>query len=110
MPYIDDHVQAMDESTGGFREQLAIAMRSAAIDIAGEAESDPPKNHRDAARHSLAVSVLLDDGTWLPRFALAAVADGALSGVARDAAGDTAVKNRLAAIWDDLADIETKYR
>lgn len=100
--YAADWTAAHD---GGVRVKVTMAAHSAAIDILGEGASG--KDLKDQKRQELAYRVL---STWnddiLERFAVAAVADGSITG----ASSDAQVKTRLSALWDDLAGVPTKER
>lgn len=103
--YETDYALSQDAT---FQSRLAVAMRDAALDIAGEAPSG--KDTMDRLRQQLAFSVLNDDDdVWLKRFAIAACEGGALGSTGAPP-GDADIKTRLSAIWDDMAGIEMKYR
>lgn len=82
-----------------FQKALRVALVEAAIAIAGEAPSVSPGvgNKRDA----LAAAVLANVNLVVDRFALPVAADSTVS-----VTNDTAIRNRVNAIWNDMAGVK----
>lgn len=97
MALSDDYTLANDAT---FRQKLRIAICSIALDVAGE--SPTSQNVVDEKRSALATAVLKDGAeAAVEAFSYPAVASGALTGQSTD----QEIKNRLSAIWNDLAGV-----
>lgn len=95
MAYSDDYNLAVNET---WRQRVVIALKSAAIDVAGEAGTAGTIKTK---RHDLAVRVLNDSDALYSLFRFAVVADGAVTLASTDAQ----IKTRISAVWNDHAGV-----
>lgn len=96
MSYLDAANLANDLD---FRKKVIVAIVTASTNIIGETPSDNPQ--KDSARKALGIQVINNPNAFVDRFALAVVANPAISEIS----SDSDIQFTVNSIWDDVAGV-----